>query len=172
MKMKHIRILLLAVVIISSLGLIGCRTTDQVSPIEPAEVIQEAPVIEPVEVAPVTEGEVPVAEVPVTETPVAVPPVTAPAEKQVTIITTSDMHGSLFPYDFMRNTTAATSQMHVSSYVNEQRAKDQTVVLLDNGDVLQGQPLVYYYNFVRTDVPHMMLHRWVITILKLDQMSI
>ena len=70
------------------------------------------------------------------------------------LIATSDMHGSLFPYDFIRNSTAATSQMHVASFVEEQRAKDQSVVLLDNGDVLQGQPIVYYYNFVETKAPH------------------
>jgi len=72
----------------------------------------------------------------------------------VKLIATSDMHGSLFPYDFIRNSTAATSQMHVASFVEEQRAKDQSVVLLDNGDVLQGQPIVYYYNFVETKAPH------------------
>ncbi|PKL19651.1 MAG: bifunctional metallophosphatase/5'-nucleotidase, partial [Spirochaetae bacterium HGW-Spirochaetae-4] len=76
------------------------------------------------------------------------------AEKVVKLIATSDMHGSLFPYDFIRNSTAATSQMHVASFVEEQRAKDQSVVLLDNGDVLQGQPIVYYYNFVETKAPH------------------
>ncbi len=33
------------------------------------------------------------------------------------------------------------------TYVKAQRATpDQHVILLDNGDILQGQPTVYYYN--------------------------
>ena len=44
--------------------------------------------------------------------------------------------------------------MQIASYVALERAKNQSVVLLDNGDVLQGQPVVYYYNFVKTDAPH------------------
>jgi 2',3'-cyclic-nucleotide 2'-phosphodiesterase/3'-nucleotidase len=78
----------------------------------------------------------------------------APLEKTLTIIATSDLHGSIFPYDFKNNVPAKTSQMQIASYVAQERAKNQSVVLLDNGDVLQGQPVVYYYNFVKTDAPH------------------
>jgi 2',3'-cyclic-nucleotide 2'-phosphodiesterase/3'-nucleotidase len=39
--------------------------------------------------------------------------------------------------------------------VKEERAKkDQHVILLDDGDILQGQPVVYYYNFEKTDTTH------------------
>ena len=132
----------------------GCATTQEVEPI--------APVAEPEPVIPVAE---PVAEEVVIPEPVAeeaiIPepvaePVIKPEElqKTVKIIATSDLHGSLFPYDFIRDTDAPTSQMQIASYVKAQRALDQSVILLDNGDVLQGQPIVYYYNFVATDVPH------------------
>lgn len=69
----------------------------------------------------------------------------------VQILQTSDIHGSIFPYDFIRNRASATSLAQVSNYVNHQRAQfPQAVVLLDNGDVLQGQPTVYFANFVDT----------------------
>ncbi len=71
------------------------------------------------------------------------------------LIETSDVHGALFPWDFINDKPANTSLAQVYTYVEEQRAdKSQSVILLDNGDILQGQPLVYYYNFEKTDAEH------------------
>lgn len=72
------------------------------------------------------------------------------------IIATSDVHGMLYPFDFTTLTPAPGSLARVSAYVNSVRARlgDSRVLLLDNGDMLQGQPPVYYYNFMATDVPH------------------
>ncbi len=71
------------------------------------------------------------------------------------LIETSDVHGSLFPYDFKDNKDINTSLAQIYTYVKEERAKkDQAVILLDDGDILQGQPVVYYYNFEKTNVPH------------------
>ncbi len=126
----------------------------------PVEAPAPAPVVAPAPVPAAVAAPMPKPEP--EPVPVAVPepapvlsPVVAPAtEKTMTIIATSDMHGSIFPYDFKNNVPAKTSQMQIASYVALERAKDQSVVLLDNGDVLQGQPVVYYYNFVKTDAPH------------------
>ena len=71
------------------------------------------------------------------------------------IIETTDIHGSLFPYNFIKDKEVPTSLAQVYSYVKEQRANpEQHVILLDNGDILQGQPTVYFYNFEKTDAPH------------------
>ncbi len=73
----------------------------------------------------------------------------------LTFIETTDIHGSIFPYNFITAKPAATSLAQVSAYVSWLRSdKSRDVILLDNGDDLQGQPTVYYYNFVKTDVPH------------------
>jgi 2',3'-cyclic-nucleotide 2'-phosphodiesterase/3'-nucleotidase len=70
-------------------------------------------------------------------------------------IETSDVHGSLFPYDFIKAQEVETSLAQVYTYVKEQRANsEQHVILLDNGDILQGQPVVYYYNFEKPDATH------------------
>lgn len=73
----------------------------------------------------------------------------------LTFIETTDIHGSIFPYNFITAKPAATSLAQVSEYVSMLR-KDTSreLVLLDNGDDLQGQPTVYYYNFVKTDSHH------------------
>ncbi|MDO9255956.1 MAG: bifunctional UDP-sugar hydrolase/5'-nucleotidase [Bacteroidales bacterium] len=71
------------------------------------------------------------------------------------LIETSDVHGSLFPWDFINDKPSPASLAQVFTYVEEQRADTaQSVILLDNGDILQGQPLVYYYNFEDTKAEH------------------
>lgn len=77
-------------------------------------------------------------------------------EKSVTIIGTTDIHGVIFPYDFIEDEPLYASLAHVSSYVNKMRDKGKNVVLLDNGDNLQGQPTVYYYNFIDTISKHVL----------------
>jgi 2',3'-cyclic-nucleotide 2'-phosphodiesterase / 3'-nucleotidase len=80
---------------------------------------------------------------------------TLPESVTIRIITTSDVHGALFPYDLVMDKPTGHSLAQVSSYVAEQRENaDQWVILLDNGDILQGDPLIYYYNFHRTDEAH------------------
>ncbi|MBN1649942.1 MAG: bifunctional metallophosphatase/5'-nucleotidase [Bacteroidales bacterium] len=71
------------------------------------------------------------------------------------LIETSDVHGALFPWDFKNDKPASTSLAQVYTYVQEQRAdQSQSVILLDNGDILQGQPLVYYSNFEKPEAEH------------------
>jgi len=59
------------------------------------------------------------------------------------------VHGAIYPYDFIRNVPADGSLARVYTYIKQERSNPhQQVVLLDNGDILQGQPTVYYSNFI------------------------
>ena len=73
-------------------------------------------------------------------------------QKDVTIklIETTDVHGSFFPYDFITRKPKSGSMARVYTLVEELRKKEgkDNVYLLDNGDILQGQPISYYYNYV------------------------
>ena len=71
------------------------------------------------------------------------------------IIETTDVHGSIFPYNFITDKATDTSLAQLATLVATERAnKRQNVILLDNGDILQGQPIVYYYNFENTKGTH------------------
>ena len=73
--------------------------------------------------------------------------------KTVTLkfIQTADVHGMFFPINYMTGKTVGGSMARVSSYVKSQRAAfGNNVILLDNGDILQGQPTNYYWNFIDT----------------------
>lgn len=68
---------------------------------------------------------------------------------------TSDIHGALFPYDLVNDKPTKTSLAQVYEYVSQQRKKaDAEIILLDNGDILQGDPMVYYSNFEKTETKH------------------
>ena len=75
-------------------------------------------------------------------------------EVNFTIVQTTDIHGMIFPYNFITDKEENTSMAHISSYLKQLKNEGKTVLLLDNGDSLQGQPTVYYYNFVATNEPH------------------
>ncbi len=73
--------------------------------------------------------------------------------KTVTIhlLETSDVHGSFFPYDFITFKPKRGTLARISTYVNRLRQETSgNVILLDNGDILQGQPTCYFYNYVNT----------------------
>jgi 2',3'-cyclic-nucleotide 2'-phosphodiesterase/3'-nucleotidase len=70
---------------------------------------------------------------------------------ELRIIQTSDVHGCFFPYDYINRKPKAGTLARVSSYVNRLRQQyGQNLLLFDNGDILQGQPISYYSNFVDT----------------------
>jgi 2',3'-cyclic-nucleotide 2'-phosphodiesterase/3'-nucleotidase len=72
----------------------------------------------------------------------------------IKIFETSDLHGAFIPYDFKTDKPKPTSLAQVATLVRQARAnKEQEVLLLDGGDNLQGQPVIYYYNFVNTKAP-------------------
>lgn len=78
-----------------------------------------------------------------------------PEQANLVLLYTTDVHGACLPFDFKQNRPATTSLANVYTYVKEQRAQaEDAVMLFDTGDFLQGQPSIYYYNFVDTLSDH------------------
>ncbi len=78
-----------------------------------------------------------------------------PKNIHLRIFETTDLHGTIFPFDFIDSTDLSVSLSGVYSLVSLEREKDnQEVILLDNGDILQGQPVVYYSNYIDTGNMH------------------
>lgn len=77
-------------------------------------------------------------------------------EVNLKFVETSDVHGNYYPYDFIQNKDASGSLARVSAFVKKKRElyKDN-LILIDNGDILQGQPTAYYYNFIDTLSTHL-----------------
>ena len=65
------------------------------------------------------------------------------------VIETSDVHGHFFPHDFMENRPISGTLSRANTYINRQRQQyGDRLLLIDNGDILQGQPCVYWTNYV------------------------
>ncbi len=82
--------------------------------------------------------------------------VMANTDVHIKILQTTDVHGNFFPYNFITRTPWKGSLARVATVIDSVRAAagKENVVLIDNGDILQGQPTVYYYNFIDTVSPH------------------
>ena len=67
------------------------------------------------------------------------------------IVETSDVHGYFFPYDYVERKPLKGTLARVSSYVSRLRQEyGDRLLLIDNGDILQGQPTCYWSNYVAT----------------------
>lgn len=77
-------------------------------------------------------------------------------EVRLKFVETSDIHGNYFPYNFIEQREWGGSLARVYSFVEETRKQQgDNLILLDNGDILQGQPTAYYYNFMDTTSLHL-----------------
>lgn len=82
----------------------------------------------------------------------------SPSERVVKLklIETSDVHGNYFSCDFVHSGGGRGGLARVAHFVEELRTEyADNLLLLDNGDVIQGQPTAYYYNYIDTSSVHL-----------------
>ncbi len=70
------------------------------------------------------------------------------AVKYISIVATSDLHGNIYPYDYFTTKPADLGLAKISTYVSSLRKYNPNVMVIDNGDAIQGTPLVTYYNLI------------------------
>lgn len=77
-------------------------------------------------------------------------------EVKLKLVETSDIHGNFYPYNFIAQQEWAGSLARVHAFVQKKREiYKENLILIDNGDILQGQPSAYYYNYIDTVAPHL-----------------
>ena len=70
------------------------------------------------------------------------------------IYVTSDVHGSYFGKYYLDDSVKPNSLSKVSTVLSEARKEGQNVILIDNGDNLQGDNGAFYFNYVDTSTRH------------------
>lgn len=80
----------------------------------------------------------------------------ASVEATVSLVATSDLHGNIFPWDYSAAKAYNQGLAKVSTFVNNVKTKNPNVVLVDNGDTIQGTPLSYYYDKIDTKTEYPM----------------
>ncbi len=73
-------------------------------------------------------------------------------EQHLIILHTTDVHGNIYPYNYFSDEPADVGLAKVYTKVKEFRGKNKNVLLLDSGDLLQGTPLIYYFNNIENTI--------------------
>lgn len=63
----------------------------------------------------------------------------------ISILETSDVHGSVLPINYANNEERELGLAKIARLINEERKKNSNLLLIDNGDLIQGTPLTYHY---------------------------
>jgi 2',3'-cyclic-nucleotide 2'-phosphodiesterase/3'-nucleotidase len=67
--------------------------------------------------------------------------------KHLKIVFTTDVHGNYFPYDFRHGHWGKGSLQRVHAFVAQMvKENPGNMILIDGGDMLQGEPTAYYFN--------------------------
>lgn len=75
--------------------------------------------------------------------------------RKLTIIYTTDVHGNYFPYDFRHERWGKGSLQRVHGFVAQECKHNPVgIILIDGGDMIQGEPTSYYFNYVYDSKRH------------------
>ena len=79
------------------------------------------------------------------------------ARSHITILSTTDLHGNIYPIDYNTNEPDARGLARVATVVKEIRREEPDLLLLDSGDTIQGTPLTFYHARVNNKPPDPMM---------------
>jgi 2',3'-cyclic-nucleotide 2'-phosphodiesterase / 3'-nucleotidase len=80
-----------------------------------------------------------------------------PLRSHITILSTTDLHGNIYPIDYNTNQPDARGLARVATVVKQARKEEPDLLLLDSGDTIQGTPLTFYHARVNNKPPDPMM---------------
>lgn len=75
----------------------------------------------------------------------------------LTILETSDIHGNMLPIQYANNQPTESGFAKIAALIREEQRKGDAVLLIDNGDLIQGTPLAYYHAKLNKECPSPMI---------------
>lgn len=94
----------------------------------------------------------------------------APVRVQVVILSTTDLHGNIYPVDYYTNKPDGRGLAKLATVIKQARKDNPNLLLLDSGDTIQGTPLEYIHNKKNNTPPDPMM--LVMDSLKYDAMAV
>ena len=82
---------------------------------------------------------------------------TAPDRAHLTILSTTDLHGNIYPFDYNSNKPDARGLARVATVVKQIRRENPNLLLVDSGDTIQGTPLTFYHGKIDNILPDPMM---------------
>lgn len=80
-----------------------------------------------------------------------------PARAVITILSTTDLHGNIYPIDYNTNRPEARGLAQVATVVRQARKEKPDLLLLDSGDTIQGTPLTFHHGRINNKPPDPMM---------------
>jgi 2',3'-cyclic-nucleotide 2'-phosphodiesterase (5'-nucleotidase family) len=65
---------------------------------------------------------------------------------QCVILATSDIHGHIYPTNYRDEAIRPLGLAKLATLIKQERLKKIPLIYIDNGDLIQGSPLMYYYH--------------------------
>src|SRR3954463_8311729 len=81
----------------------------------------------------------------------------APTRVQITILSTTDLHGNILPYDYYTERSDNRGIAKVGTLIKQIRKENPNTLLVDSGDTIQGSPLEYIHNKINNAPPDPMM---------------
>ena len=80
-----------------------------------------------------------------------------PARVHITLLSTTDLHGNIYPLDYNTNKPDARGLARVATVVKQIRRENPNLLLFDSGDTIQGTPLTFHHAKVNNKPPDPMM---------------
>jgi 2',3'-cyclic-nucleotide 2'-phosphodiesterase/3'-nucleotidase len=80
-----------------------------------------------------------------------------PRRAHITILSTTDLHGNIYPIDYNTNTPDSRGLARVATIVKQARSESPNLLLLDSGDTIQGTPLTFHHAKIQNTTPDPMM---------------
>ncbi|WP_397379400.1 bifunctional metallophosphatase/5'-nucleotidase [Paenibacillus sp. YYML68] len=75
----------------------------------------------------------------------------------MTVLETSDIHGHIVPISYADHSAIESGLAKLAAVIRKERANTEHVLLIDNGDLIQGTPLAYHHAKLDAKVPNPMI---------------
>jgi 2',3'-cyclic-nucleotide 2'-phosphodiesterase/3'-nucleotidase len=79
------------------------------------------------------------------------------ARAHITLLSTTDLHGNIYPIDYNTNKPDSRGLARVATMVRQVRKENPDLLLLDSGDTIQGTPLTFHHAKVNNKPPDPMM---------------
>lgn len=75
----------------------------------------------------------------------------------ITVLETSDIHGHIMPIQYANHKPTETGLAKIATLIRQERRKAGPLLVIDNGDLIQGTPLAYHHARLNRSEPHPMI---------------
>lgn len=80
-----------------------------------------------------------------------------PARAHITVLSTTDLHGNIYAFDYNTNKPDVRGLARVATVVKQARKENPDLLLFDSGDTIQGTPLAFHHARVNNKPPDPMM---------------